>query len=78
MVTSLGRSLRAELGGLTTVTDVLAAANGDAGDPADPAVAALRRAARLRAEALGGRVAVPAQVSATAASGDGREAGACR
>ncbi|MFE5138119.1 hypothetical protein ACFRDV_10625 [Streptomyces fagopyri] len=54
-VTSLGRSLRAELGGLTTVDDVLAAARGDAGDPADPAVAALRRAALLRAEALRGR-----------------------
>ncbi|MFI9763939.1 hypothetical protein ACIHFB_39100 [Streptomyces sp. NPDC051963] len=51
-VTSLGRSLRAELGGLTTVEDVLAAAHGTAGDPDDPAVAALRRAAELRAEAL--------------------------
>ncbi len=51
-VTSLGRSVRAELGGLTTVEDVLAAAHGRAGDPADPAVAALRRAAALRAEAL--------------------------
>ncbi|MBC2905017.1 hypothetical protein [Streptomyces cupreus] len=58
-VTSLGRSVRAELGGLTTVEDVLAAARGTAGDPADPAVAALRRAARLRAEALGAREAVP-------------------
>lgn len=56
-VTSLGRSLRAELGGLTTVTDVLAAAHGESGDPADPAVAALRRAALLRAEALGGTAA---------------------
>ncbi|KOG36060.1 hypothetical protein [Streptomyces resistomycificus] len=55
-VTSLGRSARAELGGLTTVEDVLAAARGEAGDPADPAVAALRRAAELRAEALGGAV----------------------
>jgi len=53
-VTSLGRSLRAELGGLTTVDEVLAAAHGAAGDPDDPAVAALRRAALLRAEALGG------------------------
>lgn len=52
-VTSLGRSVRADLGGLATVDDVLAAARGEAGDPADPAVAALRRAARLRAEALG-------------------------
>ncbi|MFC3577756.1 hypothetical protein ACFOZ0_31740 [Streptomyces yaanensis] len=51
-VTSLGRSLRAELGGLTTVDDVLAAAHGTTGDPDDPAVAALRRAAELRAEAL--------------------------
>nr|WP_202425028.1 hypothetical protein [Streptomyces sp. HUCO-GS316] len=52
-VTALGRSVRAELGGLTTVADVLAAARGEAGDPEDPAVAALRRAAELRAEALG-------------------------
>lgn len=52
-VTSLGRSVRAELGGLTTVGEVLAAARGEAGDPRDPAVAALRRAALLRAEALG-------------------------
>ncbi|MFE2047263.1 hypothetical protein ACFXAS_01935 [Streptomyces sp. NPDC059459] len=51
-VTALGRSVRAELGGLATVEDVLAAARGEAGDPDDPAVAALRRAARLRAEAL--------------------------
>ncbi|MGW7264719.1 hypothetical protein [Streptomyces sp. NPDC054842] len=59
-VTSLGRSLRAELGGLTTVGDVLAAAHGEAGDPRDPAVAALRRAAALRAEALRSRT-VPHQ-----------------
>ncbi|MEU5246287.1 hypothetical protein AB0G81_19625 [Streptomyces asoensis] len=52
-VTSLGRSVRADLGGLTTVEDVLAAARGKSGDPRDPAVAALRRAAELRAEALG-------------------------
>jgi hypothetical protein len=51
-VTTLGRPVRAELGGLTTVEDVLAAARGEAGDPDDPAVAALRRAAALRAEAL--------------------------
>ncbi|MER7054651.1 hypothetical protein [Streptomyces sp. NPDC000351] len=51
-VTSLGRPVRAELGGLSTVEGVLAAAHGEAGDPDDPAVAALRRAARLRAEAL--------------------------
>ncbi|MGW9025056.1 hypothetical protein ACWGQ5_12645 [Streptomyces sp. NPDC055722] len=54
-VTSYGRSLRAELGGLTTVDEVLAAAHGTAGDPDDPAVAALRRAARLRTEALAAR-----------------------
>ncbi|MYW65994.1 hypothetical protein GTY65_18310 [Streptomyces sp. SID8379] len=53
-VTTLGRPLRAELGGLTTVDAVLAAAHGEAGDPADPTVAALRRAAALRAEALAG------------------------
>ncbi|WP_190228239.1 hypothetical protein OHU07_13510 [Streptomyces phaeochromogenes] len=58
-VTSLGRSLRAELGGLTTITDVLSAARGETGDPTDPAVAALRRAARLRAEALGDRTGSP-------------------
>ncbi|GHF36454.1 hypothetical protein GCM10010218_17480 [Streptomyces mashuensis] len=48
----LGRGVRAELGGLTTIGEVLSAAAGDTGDPHDPAVAALRRAARLRAEAL--------------------------
>ncbi|MGC5342299.1 hypothetical protein ACPXCE_08790 [Streptomyces sp. DT24] len=53
-VEALGRSVRGELGGLTTVGAVLAAAAGKEGDPADPAVAALRRAAALRAEALGG------------------------
>ncbi|MEU6090506.1 hypothetical protein ABZ865_27595 [Streptomyces sp. NPDC047085] len=51
-VTRLGRPLRAELGGLTTVEDVLAAARGESGDPDDPTVAALRRAATLRTEAL--------------------------
>ncbi|MFI6205238.1 hypothetical protein ACIBAI_02405 [Streptomyces sp. NPDC051041] len=51
-VTALGRPVRAELGGLATVDDVLAAVRGEAGDPRDPAVAALRRAAALRAEAL--------------------------
>ncbi|MFE2076868.1 MULTISPECIES: hypothetical protein [Streptomyces] len=51
-VTRLGRPLRAELGGLTTVQEVLAAAHGEAGEADDPAVAALRRAAALRAEAL--------------------------
>ncbi|MGW6461747.1 hypothetical protein ACWF94_38415, partial [Streptomyces sp. NPDC055078] len=56
-VGSLGRSVRGELGALTTVPDVLAAARGLSGDPTDPAVAALRRAAALRAEALGSRTA---------------------
>lgn len=51
-VEALGRSVRGELGGLTTVGAVLAAARGEAGDPDDPAVAALRRAAALRAEAV--------------------------
>jgi hypothetical protein len=53
-VTTLGRSVRAELGSLTTVDTVLAAAHGESGDPSDPTVTALRRAARLRAEALAG------------------------
>lgn len=63
-VESLGRGVRGELGGLTTVEAVLAAALGEAagadrpapptGDPTgDAAVDALRRAAALRAEALG-------------------------
>ncbi|MFI1677101.1 hypothetical protein [Streptomyces sp. NPDC020607] len=51
-VTSLGRAIRGELGGLTSIGDVLAAARGEAGDPDDPAVATLRRAAGLREEAL--------------------------
>ncbi|MFI1013227.1 hypothetical protein [Streptomyces sp. NPDC020965] len=51
-VGTLGRSVRGELGGLTTVGDVLAAARGTGGDPSDPAVVALRRAAALRAAAL--------------------------
>ncbi|MFE5971864.1 hypothetical protein ACFQ64_06895 [Streptomyces sp. NPDC056460] len=51
-VETLGRSVRGELGGLTTVAAVLAAARGEEGDPADPAVAALRRARALREEAL--------------------------
>ncbi|MET9696113.1 hypothetical protein ABZY31_04215 [Streptomyces sp. NPDC006529] len=50
-VTSLGRSVRGELGALTTVGAALAAAAG-AGDQDDPTAAALHRAARLRAEAL--------------------------
>ncbi|MEV8015002.1 hypothetical protein AB0O76_01300 [Streptomyces sp. NPDC086554] len=53
-VTSLGRAVRGELGGLTTIAGVLSAARGVTGDPTDPAVAALRRAAALRAEALSG------------------------
>lgn len=53
-VTSLGRSIRGELGGLTTIGEVLSAALGTSGDPDDPAVATLRRAAGLRAEALAG------------------------
>ncbi|MFG2624740.1 hypothetical protein [Streptomyces sp. NPDC048473] len=56
-VEALGRSVRGELGGLTTVGAVLAAAAGKEGDPADPTVAALRRAAALRAEALEGSAA---------------------
>ncbi|MFB9515966.1 hypothetical protein [Streptomyces purpureus] len=56
-VEALGRSVRGELGGLTTVDAVLAAARGEAGDPDDPAVAALRRAAALRAQALAEREA---------------------
>lgn len=51
-VETLGRSVRGELGGLTTVGSVLAAARGEEGDPEDPAVAALRRARALRDEAL--------------------------
>ncbi|MFF3659062.1 hypothetical protein [Streptomyces olivochromogenes] len=59
VVTALGRSLRSELGGLTTIGEVLAAAHGAAGDPDDPAVVALRRAAALRSEALRGRATPP-------------------
>ncbi|MGA4798717.1 hypothetical protein [Streptomyces lavendulocolor] len=58
-VEALGRSVRGELGGLTTVGAVLAAARGEAGDPDDPAVAALRRAAALRAESLQEAAACP-------------------
>lgn len=50
-VTALGRSVRGELGALTTVEAALAAAAG-AGCAEDPTAAALHRAARLRAEAL--------------------------
>lgn len=51
-IEALGRSLRADLGALTTTADVLAATR-TAPSPADPAAAALHRAAQLRAEALG-------------------------
>ncbi|CAM5259941.1 Putative secreted protein OS=Streptomyces glaucescens OX=1907 GN=SGLAU_12820 PE=4 SV=1 [Streptomyces glaucescens] len=64
-VTSLGRAARAELGGLTTVGDVLSAARGESGDPDDPAVAALRRAARLRVEALAALVDDPDRCTGT-------------
>ncbi|MGW7350776.1 hypothetical protein [Streptomyces sp. NPDC054784] len=75
-VAALGRAVRGELGGLTTIGAVLAAARGedaaatagagDGGPDADPAAVALRRAARLRAEALaeagyGAGVAVDAE-----------------
>ncbi|MGH3313939.1 MAG: hypothetical protein ACRDP3_25710, partial [Streptomyces sp.] len=65
-VESLGRSVRGELGGLRTIESVLAAAadgpdgrtaDETGGEPADPTTAGLRRAARLRAEALGLREA---------------------
>ncbi|WP_405592630.1 hypothetical protein [Streptomyces sp. NBC_01190] len=51
-VDALGRGLRGDLGELTTVEAVLSAASGLTGDPADPAVSSLRRAAALRSEAL--------------------------
>lgn len=51
-IEALGRSARAELGTLTTVERVLAAACGAPADGEDPAAVALRRAAVLRAEAL--------------------------
>lgn len=50
-VESLGRAVRGELGGLSTVDAVLGVAHGD-GPTDEPAAAALRRAAALRAEAL--------------------------
>ncbi|MFF0227074.1 hypothetical protein [Streptomyces sp. NPDC004629] len=74
-VTALGRPLRAELGGLTTVEDVLSAARGASGDPDDAAVAALRRAAALRAEAL--HAAAPGE-SALPGARAGREVAPCR
>lgn len=61
-VTTLGRAVRGELGSLTTIPAVLAAAHdrtapdnapgGAQPHPDDPAAVALRRAAHLRAEAL--------------------------
>ncbi|MFD9407792.1 hypothetical protein ACFWBN_12370 [Streptomyces sp. NPDC059989] len=51
-VTALGRSVRGELGALTTVEAALAAAAGH-GPADDPTAAALHHAARLRTEALG-------------------------
>ncbi len=76
-VTRLGRPLRAELGGLATVAEVLSAARGVSGEAADPAVAALRRAAALRAEAL--RTAAERAASLPAGDGpvDGGEVSAC-
>jgi len=77
-VTTLGRSLRAELGGLTTVGDVLAAAHGEAGDPSDPAVAALRRAAELRAEALRAEALRARAVEGALPAPAGQEVAPCR
>nr|WP_308405669.1 hypothetical protein [Streptomyces tardus] len=79
----LGRGTRAELGALTTVKAALDAAHSDppppepsdpthpAGpsDPPDPAVLALRRAARLRAEVLGGDGAAGADGAGPAGGG---------
>jgi hypothetical protein len=73
-VEALGRSLRAELGGITTTAEVLAAATTTAGDPSDPAVAALRRASALRTEALslaGSPPSIPPQPDADAQPGAG-------
>ncbi|MFF5131909.1 hypothetical protein ACFY41_33960 [Streptomyces syringium] len=58
-VETLGRGVRGELGALTTVESVLSAALGETGDAADPTVSALRRAAALRAEALGAAEGCP-------------------
>ncbi|MGW8379938.1 hypothetical protein [Streptomyces sp. ODS28] len=73
----LGRGVRGELGALTTVEEVRAAAHApepepgpdDAEAPEDPAAAMLRRAAALRAEAL----AAAKADEDTGASGDARE-----
>lgn len=77
-VTRLGRPLRAELGGLATVAEVLSAARGTSGDPADPAVAALRRAAALRAEALRTAAERAAPLPADGPAVGAGEVGACR
>ncbi|MFD7287239.1 hypothetical protein [Streptomyces sp. NPDC059863] len=83
-VEALGRGVRGELGGLTTVGAVLAAAHGGAGDPADPTVIALRRAAALRTEALAAASGASREASDGAAEGAGSvmvatdEAVACR
>ncbi|CAL9310273.1 hypothetical protein SUDANB180_02973 [Streptomyces sp. enrichment culture] len=77
-VTRLGRPLRAELGGLATVAEVLSAARGASGDPADPAVAALRRAAALRAEALRTAAERAAPLPGDGPAVGAGEVGACR
>ncbi|WP_079185537.1 hypothetical protein [Streptomyces sp. NBRC 110465] len=80
-VEALGRGVRGELGGLTTVAGVLAAAAGKEGDPADPTVAALRRAAALRAEALESAAVLRAgarEASSVAGAGAPEGAAACR
>ncbi|MEU2061769.1 hypothetical protein [Streptomyces sp. NPDC013455] len=77
-VTHLGRPLRAELGGLATVEEVLAAAHGESGDPDDPAVAALRRAAALRAEALRTAREATATQAPDPRAADGGAAGCAR
>ncbi|MFF5442825.1 hypothetical protein [Streptomyces achromogenes] len=76
-VTRLGRPLRAELGGLATVAEVLSAARGASGEAADPAVAALRRAAALRAEALRTAAERAASPPADGPSVDAGEVSAC-
>ncbi|WP_329623282.1 hypothetical protein OG357_25055 [Streptomyces sp. NBC_01255] len=76
-VETLGRAVRGELGGLTTVGAVLAAARGEAGDPDDPAVAALRRARALRQEALD-RASAPGVKAPDFASSLSEEDPACR
>ncbi|MFF3326143.1 hypothetical protein [Streptomyces sp. NPDC002889] len=73
-VQTLGRPVRSELGGLTTIGEVLAAARGEAGDPDDPTVAALRRAAALRTEALGDTPGSWARTDAAKAPGGQHDA----